>query len=96
METVNNLRNKLSVSRISSITKINRSYIYYNRKSTAKQRKSKISDNTINRMLEILGKSVTYGYRKVWVVLRNEGTKINMKTVRKVINHGIYSSICKA
>ena len=35
MEAVNNLRNKLSVSRISKITGIQRSYIYYNRKSTA-------------------------------------------------------------
>ena len=85
IETVNNLRNRLSVSRLSSITKINRSYIYYNRKSTAKQRKSRISDNTINRLLEISGERVTYGYRRVWAVLRNEGTKINMKTVRKVI-----------
>ena len=35
METVNNLRDKLSVSRFSKITGIQRSYIYYNRKSTA-------------------------------------------------------------
>ena len=33
MEAVNNLRNRLSVSRISKITKIRRSYIYYNRKN---------------------------------------------------------------
>jgi putative transposase len=85
METVNSLRNRLSVSMISKITKIQRSYIYYNRKSTAKQRKSRISDNTINRILEISRERVTYGYRRVWAVARNEGTKINMKTVRKVI-----------
>ena len=85
METVNSLRNKLSISRISSITGIQRSYIYYNRKSTAKQIKSRIPDNTINRILNISRERVTYGYRKVWAVLRNEGTKINMKTVRKLI-----------
>ena len=85
METVNNLRNKLSVSRISKITKIQRSYIYYNRKSTAKQRKFRISDNTINRLLEISGERVTYGYRRVWAVLMNEGTEINIKTVRRII-----------
>ena len=32
METVNNLRDKLPVSRFSKITGIQRSYIYYNRK----------------------------------------------------------------
>ena len=63
METVNNLRNRLSVSRISKIAKIQRSYIYYNRKSTVKHKKSRISENTINKVLEISGKRVTYGHR---------------------------------
>ena len=34
METVNNPKNKLSISRTSRLTKISRSYIYYKRKST--------------------------------------------------------------
>ena len=85
MEAVNNLRNRLSVSRISKIAKIQRSYIYYNRKSTVKQRKPRIPDNTINRLMEISRERVTYGYRRVWAVARNEGVKINMKTVRKLI-----------
>ena len=69
MEAVNNLKNKLSVSRLSKITGIQRSYIYYNRKITAKQRKSRISDNTINRLLEISRERVTYGYRRMWPVI---------------------------
>ena len=69
METVNNLRNRLSVSRISKIAKIQRSYIYYNRKSTVKQRKPRIPDNTINRLLEISRERVTYGYRRMWPVI---------------------------
>ena len=85
MEAVNNLRNKLSVSIISKITKIQGSYIYYNRKSTAKHRKSRIPENIINKVLDISGNRVTYGHRVIWAVLRNEGTKINIKTVGKVI-----------
>ena len=85
MEAVNNLRNKLSVSRLSKIAKIQRSYIYYNRKITAKHRKSRISENIINRVLEISGNRVTYGHRRIWAVLRNEGIKINIKTVRRII-----------
>ena len=27
----------------------------------------------------------TYGYRRVWAVLRNDGTKVNMKAVRRVL-----------
>ena len=85
METVNNLRDRMSISRFSKITGIQRSYIYYNRKSTAKHRKSRVPENIINKVLEISGKRVTYGHRRIWAVLRNEGVKINMKTVRKVI-----------
>ncbi len=85
MEAVNNLRNKLSVSRFSKITGIQRSYIYYNRKITVKHKKSRIPENTINRVLEISGKRVTYGHRRIWAVLRNEGVKINIKTVRRII-----------
>ena len=59
MEAVNNLRNKLSVSRLSKIAKIQRSYIYYNRKITVKHKKSRIPENTINRVLEISGKRCT-------------------------------------
>ena len=77
METVNNLRDKLPVSRFSKITGIQRSYIYYNRKSTATHRKSRIPENIINKVLEISGKRVTYGHRRIWAVLRNEGVKIN-------------------
>ena len=85
MEAVNNLRNKLSVSRISKITGIQRSYIYYNRKNAVRHRKSRISDNTINRILEISRERVTYGHRRIWAVLRNEGININIKTVRRII-----------
>ena len=85
MEAVNNLKNRLSVSRISKITKIQRSCIYYNRKNTAKHRKSRISENIINKVLEISGNRVTYGHRRIWAVLRNEGIKINRKTVRRII-----------
>jgi len=85
MEAVDNLRNKLSVSRICKITGIQRSYIYYNRKSTAKHRKSRIPENIINKVLDISGNRVTYGHRVIWAVLRNEGTKINIKMVRRII-----------
>ena len=36
-------------------------------------------------MLKISGKRVTYGHRRIWAVLSNEGVKINIKTVRRII-----------
>ena len=85
METVNNLKSRMPVLRFSKITKIQRSYIYYNTKNTLKKKKSRISENIINRIFEISGKRVTYGHRRIWAVLRNEGTKINIKTVWRII-----------
>ncbi|MGP6207462.1 IS3 family transposase [Cuniculiplasma sp. SKW3] len=30
----------------------------------------------------------TYGYRRVWEILRNHRTRVNQKTVRKVLKEG--------
>jgi len=79
METVNNLGDKLSISKIS------RFYIYYNRKNTVKHKKSRISENIINRIFEISRDKITHGYGKVRAVIINGGTKINIKMVRKII-----------
>ena len=34
---------------------------------------------------DIASERPTYGYRRVWAILRNQGTKVNQKTVRKVL-----------
>ena len=85
MESINKLRNKLSISRRTKITKIPRSYICYKRKDTVKQGESRIFDNTVNSIFETSKDRVTYGHRRIWAVLRSEGTKINIKTVRRLI-----------
>ena len=33
----------------------------------------------------------TYGYRRVWAVLRNGGTKVNRKAVRRVLRSNNFS-----
>ena len=38
-----------------------------------------------NKIREIASERPTYGYRRVWAILRNQGTKVNQKTVRKVL-----------
>ena len=54
-------------------------------KNTAKHKKSRIPENIINKVLNISGKRVTYGHRRIWAVLRNEGTNININTVKRII-----------
>ena len=34
---------------------------------------------------DIASERPTYGYRRVWATLRNSGTHVNQKTVRKVL-----------
>ena len=87
MSVINNLKDNMPVSRISKITGISRSFIYYNRKpsNTGKSRKSRMSNDIIVKILNISKERVTYGYRRIWAVLRNEGIKINIKTVRRII-----------
>ena len=58
-------------------------------KNTAKHKKSRIPENIINKVLNISGKRVTYGHRRIWAVLRNEGTNINIKTVKRIIKSRI-------
>ena len=44
------------------------------------------SDPSIKeRIRDIASERPTYGYRRVWAILRNHGTKVNQKTVRKVL-----------
>jgi transposase InsO family protein len=36
-------------------------------------------------IVEIAGERPTYGYRRIWAILRNMGIRLNQKTVRKVL-----------
>ncbi|WP_241760326.1 IS3 family transposase [Thermoplasma volcanium] len=47
--------------------------------------------------METSGKRASYGHRRIWAVLRNEGAKINIKTVRRIIKSRNFAApICKA
>ncbi|WP_298275751.1 IS3 family transposase [Ferroplasma sp.] len=50
-----------------------------------KHKKSRMPENIINKVLKISGKRVTYGHRRIWAVLRNEGININKKTVGRIM-----------
>ena len=80
-----NLKHALTVSLISRIMDIPRSTIYYRRTGRSGTRKSRISENIESEIIRISGERTTYGYRRIWAILRNSGIHVNIKTVRRIM-----------
>ena len=85
MIAVNELRETLPVARISRALDIPRSFIYYSRSGHTGKRKRRISSDVEEQIRRIAGDRTTYGYRRIWAVMRNSGTPVNIKTVRRVM-----------
>ena len=64
---------------------VQRSYIYYNRKGRTGRRKPEVQDSVKSKILRISAERTTYGYRRIWAMLRNSGTAVNVKTVRGIV-----------
>jgi transposase InsO family protein len=80
-----NLKHALTVSRISRIMDIPRSTIYYRKTGRSGRRKARISENIESEIIRISGERTTYGYRRIWAILRNSGIHVNIKTVRRIM-----------
>ena len=76
---INDLRDKIPLREISRISGISLSGYYYRPVRRSIQRLDPIIKK---RILDIASERPTYGYRRVWAVLRNSGISVNMKTVR--------------
>ena len=82
------LSSKMPLKRISYITGMPRSFIYYNlnRNSISKKEyKTRSGKNTVDKIIELSSERITYGYRRIWALLRNSGININRKTVYKIM-----------
>lgn len=74
-----NAKEKISVSRQCALLDIDRSHLYY-------QSLVQFDDTElINRTLEIYAERPAYGYRKICVLLREEGFLVNKKKVHKLM-----------
>ena len=59
---------------------------YYNRKRfRVRIINTRITDEIVTRIREICSERVTYGYRRIWAMLRNEGIYLNPKTVLSIM-----------
>ena len=82
---VNILKPEMSIARISRAMDIQRSTIYYDRSGHTGKRKPRISKETEDQILKIAEERITYGYRRLWALMRNSGIHVNMKTVRRIM-----------
>ena len=79
---IEDLKQEMSLRNISRISGISLSGYYY--KSTERHIQ-RLDPSIKERIKDIASERITYGYRRVWAVLRNSGTEVNQKTLRKVL-----------
>ncbi len=77
------LKHEMSLRNISRISGISLSGYYYRPKERHVER---LDPSIRERIKDIASERPAYGYRRVWAIQRNQGTKVNQKTVRKVLN----------
>jgi hypothetical protein len=85
MTVVNALRECMPITRISRAMGIPRSFVYYSRSGHSGKRKQRVSSDIKEKILGIAGEPTTYEYRRIWVLLRNTCTHVNIKTVRRIM-----------
>jgi transposase InsO family protein len=79
---INDLKDQIPLREISRISGISLSGYYY---KPVKRHIQRLDPSARARIRDIASERPTYGYRRVWAILRNQGTAVNQKTVRKVL-----------
>ena len=79
---INDLKDHIPLREISRISGMSLSGYYY---KPVKRHIQRFDPSIKERIRDIASERPTYGYRRVWAILRNHGTKVNQKTVRKVL-----------
>ena len=87
---VNILKPEMPIARISSAMDIQRSTICYARSDHTGKRKPRITKEIGDQILRIAEERISYGYRRIWVLMRNFRIHVNMKIVRRIMrNHNL-------
>ena len=69
---------------------INRITYYYRKKHENKEDKryiTRIDSSIVNKIIELCRERITYGYNRIWALLRNSGIRIARKTVYKIMKN---------
>ena len=86
MIAMNEIAVNMPISRACSLLGIPRRSFYARKPVQFKITSSRVSSHTVQRIRDICHERVTYGYRRVWALLRNEGIRLNQKTVLKIMS----------
>ncbi|MEM4067991.1 MAG: IS3 family transposase [Candidatus Micrarchaeaceae archaeon] len=82
MIVVEDLREYMSLREISSVSGISLSSFYYREKERSVIR---LSPQIEYDIIRVASERPTYGYWKVWAMIRNNGIRVNRKAVRRVL-----------
>ena len=85
MMIVNILKKEIPIARISRAMNIPRSTIHYNRMERSGNRKQRVPESVEREINKLSGERTTYGYRRIWALMRNSGIHVNIKTVRRIM-----------
>ena len=82
MMVIDDLKDQIPLREISRISGISLPGYYY---KPVKRYIQRLDPSIREKIRYIASERPTYGYRRVWAILRNQGTMVNQKTVRKVL-----------
>ncbi len=80
--------NGMKISNACYYSGINRITYYYRKKHENiedNRHAARIDNSTINKIIELCKERITYGYNRIWALLRNSGIRIARKTVYKIM-----------
>ncbi len=85
MTAVSEITSCMPISRACSLLGIPRRTYYARKPVMVRIQNTRTSPDTVKRIREICSERVTYGYRRVWALLRNDGIHMNPKTVQRIM-----------
>ena len=87
MNAIDEIAVNMPISRACYLIGIPRTTYYARKPLHMRNAGSRISPHVVQRIKDISHERVTYGYRRIWALLRNEGINLNQKTVLKIMKN---------
>ena len=91
MSSVNEMYNNgMKISNACHYSGINRITYYYRKKHENREDKrysTRIDSSIVDKIIELSRERITYGYNRIWALLRNSCIRIARKTVYKIMKN---------
>ena len=82
---IESLKPAMTVSRISRAMDVPRSSIYYRKTGRSGKRKPRVSEIIEAEIIRLSAERTTYGYSRIWALLRNSGIQLSEIPTRQII-----------